>query len=375
MDAISVGLSGRAGRLVVSSGLALAMLLTGCRHKCYVDPAGLSVDPSVNGVFEPGETVWVDPVWLFHSQFTGMEGCLSSNPCASGAPLALVASSFTGPPGPTYTIVDGSANYGVIPVGTFRSCAATGNCYRLSITAPGGRPAAHWDATFVEDLTGSSPLGWISPLGMGALEPTTCPTIIHAPFTWTLHVGASFADVSPSDGFYPFIENLFHHQVTAGCGDGNYCPAASIRRDQMSVFLLKAEHGFQYVPPPCSGLFVDVPCPGAFTDWVEEISNEAVIQHCTDPNAFCPSAPVTRRDMALWLLKASLGGAYQPPPAQGIFGDVLVTDPDAAWIEDLYHHQITAGCSASPLLYCPDNPNTRAQMAVFIDKTFALALY
>jgi len=79
--------------------------------------------------------------------------------------------------------------------------------------------------------------------------------------------------------------------------------------------------------------------------------------------------------MALWLLKASLGGAYQPPPAQGIFGDVPVTDPNAAWIEDLYHHQITTGCSASPLLYCPDNPNTRAQMAVFIDKTFAFQLY
>ena len=37
--------------------------------------------------------------------------------------------------------------------------------------------------------------------------------------------------------------------------------------------------------------------------------------------------------------------------------------------------QITAGCSASPLLYCPANPNTREQMAVFLTKTFSLLLY
>ena len=33
---------------------------------------------------------------------------------------------------------------------------------------------------------------------------------------------------------------------------------------------------------------------------------------------------------------------------------------------------ITGGCQASPLLYCPDNPSTRGQMAVFLVKTFGL---
>jgi hypothetical protein len=33
---------------------------------------------------------------------------------------------------------------------------------------------------------------------------------------------------------------------------------------------------------------------------------------------------------------------------------------------------ITGGCGTSPLRYCPTDPNTRGQMAVFLVKTFNL---
>ena len=42
------------------------------------------------------------------------------------------------------------------------------------------------------------------------------------------------------------------------------------------------------------------------------------------------------------------------------------------WIEQLYAESVTGGCSASPLLYCPDSPNTRGQMAVFLVKALNL---
>ena len=70
-----------------------------------------------------------------------------------------------------------------------------------------------------------------------------------------------------------------------------------------------------------------------------------------------------------------MGSSYTPPTAVGIFGDVPISDTFAPWIEDLYNRNITGGCQASPLLYCPDNPNTRGQMAVFLVKTFGLLLY
>jgi hypothetical protein len=81
---------------------------------------------------------------------------------------------------------------------------------------------------------------------------------------------------------------------------------------------------------------------------------------------------VTRAQMAAFLLKAEHGAAYAPPPATGVFGDVPASDPFAPWIERLYAESVTGGCSASPLLYCPGAPNTRGQMAVFLTKTFAL---
>jgi hypothetical protein len=42
------------------------------------------------------------------------------------------------------------------------------------------------------------------------------------------------------------------------------------------------------------------------------------------------------------------------------------------WIEDLYNRNITSGCQSTPPLYCPDAPNTRGQMAVFLTLTFGL---
>jgi hypothetical protein len=42
----------------------------------------------------------------------------------------------------------------------------------------------------------------------------------------------------------------------------------------------------------------------------------------------------------------------------------------ADFIEDLYNRGITGGCSASPLLYCPNNPVNRGQMATFLVRTF-----
>jgi hypothetical protein len=42
----------------------------------------------------------------------------------------------------------------------------------------------------------------------------------------------------------------------------------------------------------------------------------------------------------------------------------------ADWIEQLAEEDITTGCGGPN--YCPLNPNTRGQMAVFLTKTFNL---
>ena len=51
----------------------------------------------------------------------------------------------------------------------------------------------------------------------------------------------SFGDVPTSHPFYQFIEALAKSGITGGCGSGaNYCPDAPLTRGQMAVFLSKA---------------------------------------------------------------------------------------------------------------------------------------
>jgi len=288
-----------------------------------------------NGVLEPGETAVVSPSW--------------QRP-AAGASLTGTVAAFWGPAGASYGVADASASYGSPAVDTPAECwTATADCYRLSVSAASPRPAEHWDAYALEVLGGT------------------------ATKTWTLHVGGTFADAPPSHPFYPSIETIVHHGVTAGCGVSAYCPAAPVTRAQMAVFLLKAKLGGGYAPPAASGtVFSDVP-PGAFAGaWIEDLAGSGVTSGCGGP-LYCPDAAVTRAQMAVFLLKARHGSDYVPPAATGVFADVPASDAFAPWIEELALEGVTAGCGGEN--YCPNSPNTRGQMAVFMAKMFGLELY
>jgi hypothetical protein len=137
----------------------------------------------------------------------------------------------------------------------------------------------------------------------------------------------------------------------------------------MAVFLLKARHGLCYTPPPCSGTFGDVACPSTFANWIEALAAEGITGGCGGTN-YCPQNPVRRDQMAVFLLKAEHGSSYLPPPCAGVFPDVPCPSTFADWIEQLAAESITGGCGGGN--YCPSNPNTRGQMAVFISKTFNL---
>lgn len=51
---------------------------------------------------------------------------------------------------------------------------------------------------------------------------------------------ATFNDVPMGHPFFQFIEALAASGITGGCGSGNYCPDAPLTRGQMAVFLSKA---------------------------------------------------------------------------------------------------------------------------------------
>jgi IPT/TIG domain/S-layer homology domain len=196
------------------------------------------------------------------------------------------------------------------------------------------------------------------------------------PISATLPAGwfADFFDVTQSDPVHSFVEKIARKGITGGCGGGDYCPTSPTTRAEMAVFLLKFEHGAAYAPPTCTGIFHDVPCPGGFAvDWIEQLFNEGITGGCDGSN-YCPNAPVRRDQMAVLLLKTRRHGTgFVPPPCSGIFGDVPCPGPFTDWVEELHFEGLTAGCQASPLLYCPANSVSRGQMSVFLaPRTFSV---
>jgi uncharacterized repeat protein (TIGR03803 family) len=233
----------------------------------------------------------------------------------------------------------------------------------------GGVEAGDVVVTGPTELTGTSP----------ALEPGTLNdlflrnpdgTLATLPDAWF----ADFADVPEANLFHDFVESLFRHGVTAGCGVGTFCPDNLVTRAQMAVFLLKAIEGGCYDPVLCTGVFGDVACSPtrAFAvQWIEELHLRGITAGCnTSPLLYCPDEPVRREQMAVFILKAKHGSGYAPPPCTGVFEDVLCPSPYAAWIEQLAAENITAGCQENPPLYCPASSVTRAQMATFLVRAF-----
>ena len=182
----------------------------------------------------------------------------------------------------------------------------------------------------------------------------------------------TFPDVPVTSPFFHYVQTIYQLGITGGCSGGNYCPGNPVTRAQMAVFLIKSKYGSAYVPPACSGVFPDVPCSSPFAIWIEKLAADGVTTGCGG-GLYCPGNIVTRKQMAPFLLKSLYGSSHVPPACTGIFGDVpCAANPFAPFIEELYSLGITGGCVASPLQYCPDNQNTRAQMAVFLVKTFDL---
>jgi hypothetical protein len=139
----------------------------------------------------------------------------------------------------------------------------------------------------------------------------------------------------------------------------------------MAIFVLRAAHGATFAPPAATGtVFTDVPADSFAAAWIEQLVAEGITGGCGGNN-FCPNAPITRAQMAVFLVKAMYGAAYTPPDAVGgVFADVPADGFAAAFIEQLVADGITGGCGGGD--YCPNAYVTRAEMAVFLVAAFDL---
>ncbi len=178
-----------------------------------------------------------------------------------------------------------------------------------------------------------------------------------------------FHDVPPSMPFHDSVVSLTLRAVTAGCGGGNFCPASGLNRGQAAVQIEKALHGadFPFEPPFVLPGFPtqDVELCTGFAAYIQQFVLDGITAGCGNFD-FCPLNPVTRAQMAVFLLRARHGAQYLPPPATGtVFADVPADAFAADYIEEAAAEGITAGCGGGN--FCPDAAVTRGQAAALIE--------
>ncbi len=173
-----------------------------------------------------------------------------------------------------------------------------------------------------------------------------------------------FSDVSPSHAFAGEILGLSELGVTKGCTeDGSkFCPQQSVTRGQMAAFIVRA---FGLTGNTSGDPFTDD--TGIFEDDIEILYSNGITFGCNETGTlFCPTAVVTRGQMAAFLVR-TLGLAANP-------GGDPFTDDSGIFenaIEELHAAGITSGCNPEGTKYCPNNPVTRGQMAAFIVRSLA----
>ena len=177
---------------------------------------------------------------------------------------------------------------------------------------------------------------------------------------------APFADVSATDAFLPAIDLLRDYAITSGCSASPpmYCPGDNITRGQMAVFVVRSVMGgdnFTYNSAP---YFTDVPATHPFFKWIQEMRDLGITSGC-GPTTYCPDDPVTRGQVAAFIIRDRYGAAaqFQVPPTP-FFTDVPAGNAYFQWVQKMKQLGITSGCG--PSTYCPDDPVTRGQMAVFM---------
>jgi hypothetical protein len=159
--------------------------------------------------------------------------------------------------------------------------------------------------------------------------------------------------------------------VTTGCGSGNYCPGDPMTRQEMALFLLRAKEGGSYTPPACT---TPMFADVPCSSFYAPWVNELVRRGVTagcGGGNYCPDASVTRAQMAVFLLATLQGQGWAPPACTT---PAFSDMPCSSPFAPWVDELVRRGVTAGcgGGSYCPNDPVMRDQMSVFVATNFRL---
>ena len=154
--------------------------------------------------------------------------------------------------------------------------------------------------------------------------------------TFDVTVTPRFSDVPTTHQFAGEVLGLDVLKITTGCTATAFCPTGQVTREEMAAFLVRA-----LALPQASGDTFGDDDGSFFEADIEALVAAGITDGCS-ASAFCPDAPVTRSEMAAFIARG-----FKLSQASGdTFGDDDGSFFEAD-IEALVAAGITDGCSAS----------------------------
>jgi SpoIID/LytB domain protein len=154
--------------------------------------------------------------------------------------------------------------------------------------------------------------------------------------TFDVSVSPRFDDVAVTDLFAGEVLGLVESGITSGCTAASFCPGESVTRGQMAAFLVRALD----LPLVSGDSFSDD--DGSFFEAdIEALSAAGITTGCTGTD-FCPDGTVTRAEMAAFLVRGfGLAGATGDSFSDDD-GSFFEAD-----IEALVSNGVTSGCAST----------------------------
>ncbi len=271
---------------------------------------------------------------------------------------------------PDPTVAMTAPSEGATVSGSVAVSATATNATRVEFFVDGNRIGVDtsddggWTATW--ETTGlSEGAHTVSAVASGGTGPDAIDAI--SVVVDNLDVGGSFID-DDSNVHEADIEALAAAGITRGCNPPTYdrfCPDDPLTRGQMAAFLNRALD----LEPSDGDRFIDDD-ESVFEADIDALGLRGITLGCNPPgnDRFCPDDPVTRAQMASFLVRAF---DLVPEP-----GDRFADDNGSVFEEDieaLAAAGITRGCNP-PFndRFCPEDTVTRAQMASFLVRALGL---
>ncbi|HEX9609400.1 MAG TPA: S-layer homology domain-containing protein, partial [Candidatus Limnocylindria bacterium] len=177
------------------------------------------------------------------------------------------------------------------------------------------------------------------------------------PGTWTMTTGITTFSDLAVSAFVTEIEWLAERGITLGCGGDQFCPSAPVTREQMASFLTRA----MQLPAATRDHFTD-DAASPHQDAINRLADAGVTNGCGG-SSFCPAGYVLREQMASFLARA----LNLPATGTDFF-----TDDELSGHQSDINRMAAAGVSngCAPGSFCPLDTVTREQMAAFLFRAF-----